>query len=238
MRFGPASNAYELLALHDEMRQAPGCYGQPLGQAIGVIAGCHAAAYDQARSVRLRLFQDERPGGLILAAGQSPGKNEAALDLALRHEKNVPSSGKCREYAPYSDVLVLGQDAFGAAMAAVIDEVVCVPSGAAGAHLGQPRPDVTRRAMNCDSVIDGSQGLGNQIVSGKRPGFLTRSGVDLHAGINSKGHKDYQYPRKYDQGVFPHETTEYNGAQVNLAVTEITSRGAGQHRCNAALESW
>ncbi len=84
--------------------------------------------------------------------------------------------------------------------------------------------------MNCDSVIDRPQGLGNQIVSGKRPGSLTRSGVDLHAGINSKCHKDYQYPRKYDQHPFPHQTTEHNGALVNIAVTEITSRRAAQHR--------
>jgi len=149
VRFGPASNAQQLLALHDEMRQAPGCYGQPLGQAIGVIAGCHATAYDQARSVRLRLFQDERPGGLILAAGQSPVKNEAALRLALRHQKHVPSSGKCTEYASHADVLVLGQDALGAAMAAVIDEVVCVPSGAAGAPSG---PATARRHEEGDEL--------------------------------------------------------------------------------------
>ncbi len=91
--------------------------------------------------------------------------------------------------------------------------------------------------MNCDSVIDRPQGLGNQIVSGKRSGFLTSGGVDLHAGIGPKCRKDSQCHRKYDQDLLPHETTEYNGAQVNLAVTEITSRGAGQHRCNVALES-
>ena len=196
MRFGSTSNAQQLLALHDEMRQATDWYGEPLRQAVGMIARCNSAAYDQARSVRLWLFQDERPGGLILAAGQSPGKNKAALRVALGHEKHVSSAEKCREYASHTDVLVLGQDVLGAAMAAVIDEVVCVPSGATGAHLGQPRPDVTRRAMNCDSVIDGSQGLGNQIVSGKRPGLLTGSGVDLRAGINSECHKDSQYRGK------------------------------------------
>ena len=46
--------------------------------------------------------------------------------------------------------------------------------------------------------------------------------MDLNAGISPKRHKDYQDPRKYDQDLFPHETTEYSRAQVSLAVTEIT----------------
>ncbi len=39
------------------------------------------------------------------------------------------------EHASDADVLIIGQDTFGASLPAVIDEVVGVPSGAARAHL-------------------------------------------------------------------------------------------------------
>src|SRR5208337_3073453 len=141
-----------------------------------MIASRHATPYDQARLVGLGLFQDERPGGLIPAARQSPCEDEAVLPFALRDYEHVLSSGECGEYASHTGVLITGQDAFGAALTAVIDEVVGVPSGAAGAHLHQPRPDLMRRATNCNGVIDRAKGLRNQVVSGKSSGLLVRSG--------------------------------------------------------------
>jgi hypothetical protein len=125
------------------------------------------------------IFNDERPGGLILAAGQSPRENEAVLPLALRDQEPAGSSGECGEYASHADVLMIGQDAFGAKLTAVRDEVVGIPSGMARTHLGQPRPDVVRRATNRDGVIDRAQGLRNQVVPGKNPGLLVRSYADL-----------------------------------------------------------
>jgi hypothetical protein len=116
------------------------------------------------------IFNDERPGSLILAARQSPRENEAVLPLALRDQEPAGSSGECGEYASHADVLIIGQDAFGAKLTAVRDEVVGIPSGTARTHLGQPRPDVVRRATNRDGVIDRAQGLRNQVVSGKNPG--------------------------------------------------------------------
>jgi hypothetical protein len=104
--------------------------------------------------------------------------------LTLHDDEHIRSSGKCGEYPAHVDALIRGQDAFGAALTAVIDEIVGIPSGAAGAHLGQPRPDVMRRATNRDGVIDRAEGLRNQVVSGKSPGLLARSGADLPPGVN------------------------------------------------------
>jgi hypothetical protein len=60
MRFDPAGDTKELLALHDEMRQAAGGQGDPLRQAVGTIASRYAASHNQSGLIRLRLFQDER----------------------------------------------------------------------------------------------------------------------------------------------------------------------------------
>ncbi len=92
------------------------------------------------------------------------------LPFALRDHEHISGSGEGGEHASYADVLIIGQNAFGAMMTAVIDEVIGVPSGAAGAHLGQPRPDLTRRTLNRDGVIDRAKGLRNQVVSGKKSG--------------------------------------------------------------------
>ena len=166
---------------------------EPLRHAVGTIAGSHAATHDQARLVWPRLFQDECPSGLILAVGQSPGKNQAVFGLTLRNEEHVLGSGERRKYTPYPDTLILGQDVFGAAVATVVDEVVGVPSGSARAHLGQPRPHVSRRATNRDGVIDRADRLGNQVVSGKSPGALVRSSADLHVSANRKYREHYRY---------------------------------------------
>src|SRR5271169_3043656 len=161
MRLGAAADAEELLTLHDQVCQAAGWYCQPLRQTVGAIARCNATAHDQARLVGLQLFEDEGPGGLVLPVRQSPGKNQAVFRLTLRNEEHVLGSGECRKNTPYPDALILGQDAFGAVATAVVNEVVGVPSCPARAHLGQPRPHVTRRATNRDGMIDRADGLRN-----------------------------------------------------------------------------
>ena len=47
----------------------------------------------------------------------------------------------------------ISKDAFGAAITTVIDEVVRVPSGTAGTHLGQSRPNNTKWAIYDEGVI-------------------------------------------------------------------------------------
>lgn len=93
----------------------------------------------------------------------------------LRDQEHVLGSGDCRQYASHADVLILRQNAFGAALGTVVNEVVAVPHGAARTHLGQPRPDIMGRPTNRDGVVDGSEGLRNKGVSGKSPGLLVRS---------------------------------------------------------------
>jgi len=53
-------------------------------------------------------------------------------------------------------------------------------------------------------VIDRAKGLRNQVVSGKSPGLLARSGVDLPAGTNCNCCKNYQHSGKYNQRFFLH----------------------------------
>ena len=107
IRFGAASDAQELLALHDEMRQAANAHSEPLRQAVGTIARCHATTHDQPCLVGLRLFEDERPSGLMLTAGQPPGKNQAAFGLSLRNDEHVFSSRQCGKYTPHMDILIV-----------------------------------------------------------------------------------------------------------------------------------
>src|SRR5208282_2777369 len=121
----------KLLALHDEVRHGTQGHGEPLRQAVGTVASSHAATDDQASLARLRLFEDKGPRGLILTVGQAPGKNQAVLGLALRNDKDILHTRECGEHAANTDALQVGEDAFGAVVAAVINEVVGIPSGAA-----------------------------------------------------------------------------------------------------------
>jgi hypothetical protein len=108
------------------------------------------------------------------------------LELTLCDKEYVPSSGKRREYSSYADVLVVGQDAFSAVMGTFVNEVVGVPTGPVGAHLGEPRLDVAGRATNGDGVIDRADRQGNQIVPGKCPDAFFRGSADLHASANGE----------------------------------------------------
>jgi hypothetical protein len=119
--FGAVGDAEKLLALHDEMRHATQGRREPLRKAEGMIAFSHAATHDQASLARLRQFEDKGPSGLIPTAGQAPGKDQAVFGLALRYDKDIFRAGECGEHAAYTYVLILGEDAFGAVMAAVIN---------------------------------------------------------------------------------------------------------------------
>src|ERR1019366_3998736 len=117
-------------------------------------------------------------------------ENEAMLGLILHDSKYVGYPRERGEYTACLDVLKLRRDAIRTAVAAVIDEVVSVPPSSARAHLDKPGPDVMRWATNGDRVIDRADGLGNQAVSGKNPGLLTRSRADLHAAVRHKCRQD------------------------------------------------
>lgn len=115
------------------------------------------------------------------------------------------------------DILIVLSDAVGAAVTTVVNEVVGVPSGPVGSHLSQPWPDVMSKATNRDGVIDRADRLGNQIVSGKGPGTLVRSSVDLHGGINRKHREYYRYSENNNEEQFLlHEATDVEGSQMRL----------------------
>ena len=139
------------------------------------------------------------------------------LGLILHDRKHVGYSRERGEYTARLDVLKLTQDAIRTAVAAVIDEVVSVPSSSAGSHLDKPGPDVMRRATNGDRVIDRADGLGNQAVSGKSPGLLARSRADLHAAVRRKCREDYQCSGEHNQ-YFPfHGHANRKGSPVELS---------------------
>src|SRR5208337_2592297 len=196
---GAAGDVEKLLALHDEMRHATQRRGKPLRQAEGMIACGHAATYDQASLARLRLFEDKGPSDLIPAVGQAPGKNQAVFRLTLCNDKHVLRAGERREHAAHTDVLQVGEDAFGAVVSAVINEVVGIPPGAAGAHLHQPRPDLARRATHGDCVMHRADRLRNQIVSGKGADALGGSGADLEAGISCERGEEEKHGEKGEE---------------------------------------
>ena len=189
---------------------------------------CDASTDDQARLVR---------AGVV--PGRTPRWSDTCRWAICQERTRLCSSSHCAttntSVAPGSagkdasdaDALIFRQDTFGAALTAVIDEVVGVPSGAAGAHLGQPRPDVMRRTPNRDGVIDRAEGLRNQVVSGKSPGLLARSGADLPAGINRNCCEDYQHSGKYKQHPFLH-LLHHLPAQ-RLALTFPVSTGEKDH---------
>src|ERR1019366_1182049 len=121
------------------------------------------------------------------------------LGLILHDRKHVGYSRERGKSTARLDVLKLRQDAIRTPVAAVIDEVVSVPSSSAGSHLDKPGPDVMRRATNGDRGIDGADGLGNQAVSGKSPGLLFRSGADLHAAFRRKFREAFQCSGEHNQ---------------------------------------
>lgn len=51
------------------------------------------------------------------------------------------------------DIVFWPEQAFGAVVAAVINEIVGIPAGAPCAHLSQPGPHVARGAANGDGVL-------------------------------------------------------------------------------------
>ena len=218
--FGAAGDIEKLLALHDEMRHATQGRGEPLRQAEGTIAFSHAATHDQASLARLRLFEDKGPSGLILTVGQAPGKNQAVFGLALRYDKDIFRTGKCGEHTAYTDVLQVGEDAFGTVVAAVINEVVGIPSGAARAHLRQPGPDITRRAANGDGVMDRADGLRNQIVSRKCADALGGSGADLDAGVSRQAPRRGE-TRREGQGVASFSSSWSDLDEANVVGTDV-----------------
>src|SRR5271167_2977312 len=117
------------------MSQSASAQREPLRQTVRMVAGGYATAHDQSRLIWLRLFQHECPSRLVTTICQSPRKNEATIRLILRHSEHVSDSGEGGEYASHRDALIFRQDAFGAVMPAVVDEIIGIPSSATGAHL-------------------------------------------------------------------------------------------------------
>ena len=192
-RFGATRYAEELLALHDEMRHGAEARGEPLRQAEGMIARSHAATDDQACLVLLGFFEDVRPSGLMLTVGQPPRKNQTVFGFTLRNDEDILHPRERWKYTPDVDVLKVGQNAFGAGVAPVINKIVGVPASAVGAHLDQPRPHVTRRAMNGDAVIHRKHGPRNQVVAGKGADALVRRSVDLPASVDRQSREHQRY---------------------------------------------
>jgi len=110
---------------------------------------------------RLRLFEHECPSGLVKSLLQSPRQYEAAFRFILRYDEDILCSGKRREHASNRDVLKFRQDSLGAPMTAIVNEIVGIPSGASRTHLGEPRPNIGRRAMNCDGVVHDTNRIWN-----------------------------------------------------------------------------
>ena len=223
--FGATGDAQELLALHDEMRHAADAYGEPLWQAVGTIAGCHATAHDQACLIGLRLFEDERPSGLILPLGNRQERTRLCSGSHCATTNTSVAPGRAGNTLPTWIFLIVWQDTFGAAVAAVIDEVVGVPSSAVGAHLDKPRPDVMRRATNRDGVIDRADRLGNQVVSSKSPGTLVRSGADLPARVNRKYREHYRYSEENEQQFLLHGAADVRVAQCDFVLSDLSHLG-------------
>ncbi len=168
------------------MRYSASTQSEPLRQTVRAIAGGNATAHDESRLIPLALFQHERPSRLVTTICQSPRKNEATIRLTFGNDEHVLGSGERGKHASYRDVLIFGQDAVGTRMPAIVDEAVGIPSSATGAHLNQPRPDFARRTMNRDGMIDRPDGLGNQVISGKRLSPLRSSCANLHARVNGQ----------------------------------------------------
>src|SRR5271167_4588441 len=139
------------------------------------------------------------------------------LGLILHDSKPAGCPRERGEYTAHLDGLKLRQDAIRTAVAAVVDEVVSVPPSSAGSHLDEPRPDIMRRAMNGDRVIDRADGLGNKAVSGKSPGLLARSRADLHAAVSRKGREGYQCSGEHNQYLPFHSQANRKGSPVELS---------------------
>jgi len=130
---------------------------------------------------RLRLFEHECPSGLVKSLLQSPRQYEAAFRFILRYDEDILCSGKRQEHASNSDVLKFRQNPLGAVAPPVVDEVVGIPPSATRAPLGEPRPNIGRRTMNGDGVVDYPNRTRNQFISSKFPGTFPSRGVDLYS---------------------------------------------------------
>lgn len=152
LTLGSPCDTEQLLALHDEVRAWGNKSRDPLRQSEGMVIRADVSTHNEARNPRLGFFQHERPRGEILPAGRSPSENQVVPRLKLCDDKHIFHTGKGRKYATHGDVLILWQNSPCTGLAAIVNEVVGVPSAATRSHLRKPRPHDLRRALDADGV--------------------------------------------------------------------------------------
>ena len=148
------------------------------------------------------LFQHECPSCLITAIWQSPSEDEAPRGIALCNNEDILCAGESREDSSGRGVLEFRQNALGAPVTSVVNEIVGIPPGVARTHLSEPRPNVVGRATNGDGMVDCPDGIRNQVVA--RKGLLPfgSGGADLLFGVAGECH-EYRCSPSHDEQEFP-----------------------------------
>ena len=88
----------------------------------------------------------------------------------------------------------MGKDAIRTVLASIINEIIGVPSRPRGAHLDEPWPDIARRTVDSDGVIDGSYRMGDQVIASEGLSALSWGSVDLHRCVECKNRESNHKP--------------------------------------------
>ena len=154
-------------------------FGQPPWQSVQLIAATAARAGNEARGTVLHVFEDKRPRQQRRVVWRRPADDEKALRLERQHREAVGHSRQRREDHAGGEVLKLRDDACGARLATVVEEIVAVPSRATSrTHLHEPRPHVMSRASDGESMRQRCNRFGDDVVARKRAQSLVTSGSD------------------------------------------------------------
>ena len=100
------------------------------------------------------------------ARRRPPAQNEMPRSLDARTWKPSLAPGTAGKRLPTATVWSAGTTRSELGSAAVVDEIVAIPSALCGSHLHQPWPHAVRRALNRDRVCERGDWIANELVSG------------------------------------------------------------------------
>jgi hypothetical protein len=158
----------------------------------------------------------KRPSHHRRSVPRGPTKYKEAFSLEVEDDKAVVHSWGCRKDRTDRDVLQRRHHAEKAAVTAVVDEVVAVPTGtSARTQLHKPGPDVTRGTMDRYGMRERSErrAIGKRATLREPPRLLHKINASFRllsyrGAIAGRTSAAYQIPHDLVQVLFPERLEE------------------------------